>query len=123
MFRAGSLSTFAAIILFAFCPTSIASALPQGQEGTQEPPSGIAQSGMANAGPQKAEFDNQHRPITAGGFVKNGPIVFQDVAKRPDSLVGTTLQERLKRDLFLKRRDRVFVCWITTMTAGLIFIL
>jgi hypothetical protein len=39
------------------------------------------QGGMANAGPQKAQFDSQHRPITAGGFVKTGPIVFQDVAK------------------------------------------
>jgi hypothetical protein len=36
--------------------------------------------GMANAGPQAAVFDSQHRPITAGGFVKTGPIVFQDVA-------------------------------------------
>ena len=39
-----------------------------------------AQDGMANAGPHKAEFDSEHRPITAGGFVKSGPIVFQDVA-------------------------------------------
>ncbi len=37
--------------------------------------------GMANAGPQKAEFDSQHRPITAGGTVKTGPIIFMDVAK------------------------------------------
>jgi len=37
--------------------------------------------GMANAGPQAAQFDSQHRPITAGGFVKTGPIIFQDVAK------------------------------------------
>jgi len=40
-----------------------------------------SQGGMANAGPQTPEFDSQHRPITAGGFVKNGPVVFQDVAK------------------------------------------
>ncbi len=33
---------------------------------------------MANAGPQAAEFDSQHRPITAGGFVKTGPVVFID---------------------------------------------
>ena len=38
--------------------------------------------GMANAGPQQAVFDSQHRPITAGGFVKTGPIVFEDVAKQ-----------------------------------------
>ena len=37
--------------------------------------------GMADAGSQKAVFDNQHRPITAGGFVKTGPIIFEDVAK------------------------------------------
>ena len=36
---------------------------------------------MANAGPKTAQFDSQHRPITAGGFVKTGPIIFQDVAK------------------------------------------
>jgi hypothetical protein len=35
---------------------------------------------MATAGPQEAIFDSQHRPITAGGFVKSGPIVFQNVA-------------------------------------------
>jgi hypothetical protein len=40
------------------------------------------QSGMASAGPQKAEFDNQHRPITAGGTVKTGPVVFMNVAER-----------------------------------------
>ena len=45
-------------------------------------PAAMPQSagGMATAGPQKAEFDSQHRPITAGGFVKTGPIIFQDVA-------------------------------------------
>ncbi len=36
---------------------------------------------MANSGPRKAVFDSQHRPMTAGGFVKTGPIIFQDVAK------------------------------------------
>ncbi len=35
---------------------------------------------MATGSPQEAIFDSQHRPITAGGFVKSGPIVFQDVA-------------------------------------------
>jgi enediyne biosynthesis protein E4 len=38
------------------------------------------QTGMATGSAQRAEFDQQHRPITAGGFVKSGPIVFQDVA-------------------------------------------
>lgn len=37
---------------------------------------------MTNAGPQSAVFDAQHRPITAGGFVKTGPVVFIDAAKQ-----------------------------------------
>jgi hypothetical protein len=32
--------------------------------------------------PQKAEIDAQHRPITAGGLVQKGPVVFQDVAEQ-----------------------------------------
>jgi hypothetical protein len=35
---------------------------------------------MASGATQEALFDSQHRPITAGGFVKTGPVVFQDVA-------------------------------------------
>lgn len=37
---------------------------------------------MATAGPQKAEFDSQHRPITMGGLVKTGPVVFMNVAEQ-----------------------------------------
>lgn len=54
-------------------PETVNAAAPQGQ---------TAGGGMANAGPQTAVFDNQHRPITAGGFVKTGPTVFQDVARQ-----------------------------------------
>ncbi|HVT98523.1 MAG TPA: CRTAC1 family protein [Acidobacteriaceae bacterium] len=35
---------------------------------------------MASSGPHRAQFDSRHRPITAGGFVKTGPLVFRDVA-------------------------------------------
>ncbi len=42
---------------------------------------GLAQqSGIAAGAAQQAEFDAQHRPITAGGFVKSGPVIFEDVA-------------------------------------------
>ena len=40
----------------------------------------MQQQGMAAGSAQKAEFDAQHRPVTAGGFVKTGPVVFQNVA-------------------------------------------
>ncbi len=38
--------------------------------------------GIASGVQQDAQFDAQHRPITAGGFVKSGPIVFQNVAQQ-----------------------------------------
>ena len=37
---------------------------------------------MTNAGPQTAVFDSQHRPITAGGTVKTGPVVFIDATEK-----------------------------------------
>ena len=46
------------------------------QEGPQK------QGGMASGGAQKAEFDSHHRPITAGGFVKTGPVVFMNTAEQ-----------------------------------------
>jgi hypothetical protein len=38
------------------------------------------QQGMATGTAQGARYDAQHRPITAGGYVKTGPAVFQNVA-------------------------------------------
>ena len=32
--------------------------------------------------PHQAVYDAQHRPITAGGFVKSGPIVFEDISEK-----------------------------------------
>ena len=36
---------------------------------------------MASGVQHQAVYDTQHRVITAGGFVKTGPVIFQDVAK------------------------------------------
>ncbi|MGC2638523.1 MAG: CRTAC1 family protein [Acidobacteriaceae bacterium] len=40
------------------------------------------QGGIAAGTAQKAQFDEQHRPITAGGFVKSGPVIFEDIAAK-----------------------------------------
>ena len=46
-------------------------------------PASAQQMGGSSSGPpQKPRFDAQHRPITAGGFVSSGPIVFQNVAQQ-----------------------------------------
>jgi hypothetical protein len=38
--------------------------------------------GQENGTPQPAQLDGQRRPITASGFVKTGPIVFEDVSDK-----------------------------------------
>jgi enediyne biosynthesis protein E4 len=37
---------------------------------------------MTNGGPQAAVFDSRHRPITAGGFVASGPVIFVDETEK-----------------------------------------
>jgi hypothetical protein len=61
-------------------PSAGASATATSAEHAQNEKQTSHGGGMANAGPHEAEFDSEHRPITAGGFVKSGPIIFQDVA-------------------------------------------
>ena len=42
----------------------------------------LRQSGSATAGIFAPVLDSEKRPITAGGFVKDGPIVFEDIAAK-----------------------------------------
>jgi hypothetical protein len=39
-------------------------------------------SGQETGGPHPMQLDAQHRPITEGGFVKSGPIVFEDISEK-----------------------------------------
>ena len=48
------------------------------QEGGQP----LATGGANTGGAHPAVLDSEHRPITAGGFVKDGPIIFQDIAQK-----------------------------------------
>ena len=63
------------------CQAQIAS-LP----GQASSPGASAQStprsGSATAGVFAPVLDSEQRPITAGGFVKDGPVIFQDIAQQ-----------------------------------------
>jgi hypothetical protein len=48
------------------------------REGGQ--PSAIG--GVNTGGEHQAVLDQEHRPITAGGYVKDGPVLFEDIAKQ-----------------------------------------
>jgi hypothetical protein len=70
----------AALWAFAFIP-SVAQTATSGS--TAQPPPTVGQtSGMSSAGTFSAVYDEEHRPITAGGFVDHGAIVFQDITKQ-----------------------------------------
>ena len=56
---------------------------PSDQEAQAQTGSPMPQMGGVNTGgTHAAVLDKEHRPITAGGFVKSGPIVFQDIAQK-----------------------------------------
>jgi len=75
----------AAIPALAFSQATVPGALPPGQqstqpaEGAQRPAASGEQTGSSS---HPALVDAQHRPITAGGFVKSGPIVFEDISEK-----------------------------------------
>jgi len=48
----------------------------------QAPPKQTGMSGIAGGLGAPAQHDAQNRPITAGGFVDKGPIVYQDITKQ-----------------------------------------
>ena len=54
-------------------------------QDTQKPSGGTqpaAMGGVNTGGAHAAVLDAEHRPITAGGFVKTGPVVFEDIAEK-----------------------------------------
>ncbi len=69
-----SSTRIAVLLLAASLPIALAQA-------PQTPPPDSSMGGISAGPAHAAEYDAQHRPITAGGFVKTGPIVFQDIAK------------------------------------------
>ncbi|HZL52998.1 MAG TPA: VCBS repeat-containing protein, partial [Terracidiphilus sp.] len=59
-------------------------ALPQPQQ-TDKPAEGVQPepAGGVNTGPpHPVQLDEHRRPITAGGFVASGPVVFEDVSEK-----------------------------------------
>jgi enediyne biosynthesis protein E4 len=52
---------------------------------TEKPSAGAhasSENGVNTGPPHAAQFDAQHRPITAGGTVKDGPVLFEDASAK-----------------------------------------
>jgi len=72
----------AAIPLVLAAQSSDSGASPKNQQSqatTVAPQSG---GGVDTGPPHPAQFDEQRRPITAGGFVASGPVIFQDISEQ-----------------------------------------
>jgi hypothetical protein len=66
--------------------TASAAAPPQNtgnaQSSANPAPPPQTQGAVSTGGAYAPVLDQEKRPITAGGFVDNGPIVFQDMAEK-----------------------------------------
>ena len=54
----------------------------------------------------RLESDSEHRPITAGGFVKTGPVIFMDTAKAAGLTAWHPRQGLQPKSSFLRRKPR-----------------
>ncbi len=72
-------------LLAAGLPSLLFAQAPQMTVPAQQPTEGAqpaAKSGQETGSPHPLLLDAQHRPITEGGFVKDGPIVFEDASEK-----------------------------------------
>jgi enediyne biosynthesis protein E4 len=78
---ATTLKTAQAVVLGALAAAAISAFawLPVLAHSCSQTPA-AGQSGAALS-PHPVQLDAEHRPITAGGFVKSGPIVFKDISE------------------------------------------
>jgi len=79
--RGEKLSHICALICAAlFCSLAVP-ALGHAQQPVQPAPGGMGGGGIASAGIFAPVYDEHRRPITAGGLVERGAVVFEDVTQ------------------------------------------
>lgn len=66
---------------FAVAQTPPTPAPPQAPDGAGAVSGMSTMGGNSTGAAAKPVYDEQHRPITAGGFVTTGPVVFSDISK------------------------------------------
>src|ERR1035441_8597212 len=79
-------------VLFASAQVTAPQALPQPQQ-TDKAAEGVqpeAAGGVNTGAPHPAQLDEHRRPITAGGFVASGPVVFEDASDRKSTRLNSS---------------------------------
>jgi hypothetical protein len=87
MFRALRATTFwrllsAGVPAFLFAQAGGPGAAPTAKQAPAESAQPAAHGVQETGSPHPRQLDQQHRPITAGGFVKSGPVVFEDISEK-----------------------------------------
>ena len=72
----------ALLLLFGWGAAHAQSAIDQQARKPAEGAQPSTGGGVRTGAPQAAVLDSEKRPITAGGFVKTGPVVFEDIAEK-----------------------------------------
>jgi hypothetical protein len=82
MFPVKSAFSLSALALAGLSATiSAQTANPTASPATPQNPADASHGGDTSS-PHQIQLDSQHRVITAGGFVKTGPIVFEDISEK-----------------------------------------
>jgi hypothetical protein len=86
-FRALPCNMIASFLLFSsvvYAQSGGAASGPGGQsiDKTTEGAQPASSSGVATGSPHPMQLDSHQRPITAGGFVSSGPVIFEDISEK-----------------------------------------
>lgn len=73
---------FGALVFGVFLSSGIVIAQSQTAQTETKPEQPPQAGAVSTGGVYAPALDTQKRPITAGGFVDSGPIVFQDIAEK-----------------------------------------
>ena len=95
----------------------IASGVIRAQQEPQKPQPAATGGGVASGVAAPAEYDEQKRPITAGGFVDQGPVVFEDITKQA-GLSGWQHKMGSAEKKFIVETNGSGVCLIDYDTVG-----
>ena len=95
--RSKLLSLF--LVAAAVCSPLMSSQTEPKTAGQGQQPSGL---GVRTGAPQTAVLDAEHRPITAGGFVKSGPVIFEDITQKSGIAAWRHTMGTPKKDYILE---------------------
>ena len=112
-----------ALSLSVLVATGLSATVYAQSTATTNPPSAQQKPAEAapapdTSSPHQVQLDDQHRVITAGGFVKTGPIVFQDVSEKAGLTKWTHKMGTPAKDYIIETKGSGVACSTTTTTAG-----